>query len=139
MRVPSLMLAVARLAALAAALWAAGAVALTAQEGVVVANEATLRDFMIQNVCLDAAGSVVAGIAPIDGDRRCVGQRDLRPGERLPYHKHDHSPPEDRIVAPNGYQRHDSFPVDTAPLATVVEHSFDFGAQQRRRFGVYDV
>lgn len=127
-----------RLAAVAAMLWAAGSVATAAQDSTVTASEATLRDFMIQNVCLDAAGAVLVGVAPIDGDRRCVGQRDLRPGERLPYHKHDHSPPEDRIAAPNGYQRHDSFPVDTAAFGAVVEHSFDFGAQQGRRFGVFD-
>ena len=103
----------------------------------VVANEATLRDFMIQNVCLDAGGAVLAGVSPIDGGGRCVGQRDLRTGERLPYHKHDHPNSGDR-VASSGYQRHDSFPVETAGFGTVVEHSFDFGAGEGRRFGVFD-
>jgi hypothetical protein len=99
---------------------------------------ATLRDLMIQNVCLDGAGVVVADVSPIDGSPRCVGQRDLQAGEALPYHKHDHPGPADAAGTPTGYQRHDSFPVDTAGLGTVVEHSFDFGAGEGRRFGVFD-
>jgi hypothetical protein len=98
----------------------------------------TMRDLMIQNVCLDASGRVLAGVAPIDGDRRCVGQRDLEPGERLPYHKHDHPSPSHRAGEPAGYQRHDSFPVDTAGFGIAIEHSFDFGAGEGRRFGVFD-
>jgi len=103
----------------------------------IVATQEVLRDFMIQNVCLDAGGAVLAGIAPIDGDRRCAAGRDLQPGERLPYHKHDHPSPDQRSAAPLGYQRHDSFPVETAGFGTVVEHSFDFGVGDAR-FGVFD-
>src|SRR6266852_1046705 len=65
--------------------------------------------------------------------------RDLLPGERLPYHKHDHPSPDQRDGAPSGYQRHDSFPVETVGFGTVVEHSFDFGADQGRRFGIFDI
>jgi hypothetical protein len=104
----------------------------------VTADSATLRDFMIQNVCLDPAGAVVLGVSPIDADPRCAGQRDLLPGERLPYHKHDHPGLADRTAAADGYQRHDSFPVETAGLGEVVEHSFDFGAGEARRFGAFD-
>lgn len=93
---------------------------------------------MIQNVCLDAAGKVLAGVSPIDPGGRCARQRDLRPGERLPYHKDDHPGTADRAGAPEGYQRHDSFPVMTADFGEVVEDSFDFGAGQGRRFGVFD-
>ena len=125
-----------RLVVAAAALWAASAATAAAQDGV-VASAATLRDFLVQNVCLDGGGAVLAGVSPIDGDRRCVAQRNLLPGERLPYHKHDHPSPGDR-AAGEGYQRHDSFPVETAGLGTVVEHSFDFGAGDARRFGVFD-
>src|SRR6266851_800174 len=121
---------------LAAALHLAPAVAVsqTASDAVAGTPE-TIRDFMIQNVCVDAAGAVVPGLAPIDGDARCIGQRDLRPGEALPYHKHDHPSPDDGANASAGYQRHDSFPVDTAGLGTVIEHSFDFGSGEGRRFG----
>ena len=38
---------------------------------------------------------------------------------------------------PKGYQRHDSFPVQTQGLGTVVEHSFDFG-DSGRTFGFFD-
>jgi hypothetical protein len=127
-----------RLAAAAAMLWVAGSIAAAAQDTAVTANEATLRDFLVQNVCLDAGGAVIPGVSPIDGDRRCLTQRDLRPGERLPYHKHDHPSPDQRATAPEGYQRHDSFPVETAGFGAVVEHSFDFGAGNGRRFGVFD-
>jgi hypothetical protein len=104
----------------------------------VVATAATIRDFMIQNVCVDAAGAVLPRRSPLDGDRRCPGQRDLEPGETLPYHKHDHPSPEHAKNMPLGYQRHDSVPVATAGLGIVVEHSFDFGPGGGNRFGVFD-
>lgn len=98
----------------------------------------TVRDFMIQNVCLDAAGAVQVGRSPLDGEAPCPRQRDLQPGERLSYHKHDHPSPEHRPAEPTGYQRHDSYPVDTAGFGTVVEHSFDFGTGDGRQFGRFD-
>jgi hypothetical protein len=101
-------------------------------------SPAALRDFMIQNVCLDARGAVVEGVSPIDSNPRCVAQRNLRPGETLPYHKDDHPSPWDKADAPQGYQRHDSFPIRTAEFGTVVEHSYDFGVGDGRRFGVFD-
>jgi hypothetical protein len=102
------------------------------------ASPAMLRGFMIQNVCLDARGAVVEGVSPIDDNPRCVAERNLRPGENLPYHKDDHPSPWDKASAPQGYQRHDSFPVRTAEFGTVVEHSYDFGVGDGRRFGVFD-
>ena len=121
--------------AFAAALPFAG---VAGEPAALLATPQTLRDFMTQNVCLDPAGAVVVGVSPIDGDAACAAQRDLRPGERLPYHKHDHPEPEHRAAAPQGYQRHDSFPVETAAFGTVIEQSFDFGAGDGRRFGVFD-
>src|SRR5206468_3893504 len=56
----------------------------------------TVRDFLIQNVCLDDQGAVLAGIAPTQDGPGCRAQRDLHSGERLPYHKHDHPSPEQR-------------------------------------------
>jgi hypothetical protein len=117
---------------------AAGATDRNAIAETVTATPEVVRDFMIQNVCLDAAGAVLVGVSPIDGGSACVAQRDLRPGEMLPYHKHDHSSPDRGAAAPSGYQRHDSFPVETLGFGTVVEHSFDFGAGEGRRFGVFD-
>src|SRR3989440_10419662 len=100
----------------------------------ILATPAAVHDFLIQNVCLDARGAVLIGVSPADGNPACVEQRDLRPGVRLPYHKHDHPNQGDGTLL--GYQRHDSFPVETAGFGEVVEHSFDFGAGtgEGRRF-----
>src|SRR5437762_9058358 len=73
----------------------------------IAATPQVLRDLMIQNVCVDAAGAMLPGRSPLDDGRLCPGQRDLRPGEPLPYHKHDHPSPDQRRDAPLGYQRHD--------------------------------
>src|SRR5436190_18312614 len=105
-------------------------------ESDIVGTPAVIRDFLIQNVCLDARGAVITGVSPVDGNPACRNQRDLRPGERLPYHKHDH--PDRGDARPLGYQRHDSYPVETAGFGEVVEHSFDFGGFEERRFGVFD-
>lgn len=127
-----------RLVTLPLLILATGGPAASAQTGEIVATPATIRDFMIQNVCLDASGRVLIGVSPIDGNPACIAERDLHPGDRLPYHKDDQPSPADRAAAPTGYQRHDSFPVRTAGLGTIVEDSFDFGAGDGRRFGVFD-
>jgi hypothetical protein len=113
------------------------AAALGAEPPLVGSSE-TVRDFMIQNVCIDGSGAVLEGVSPIDGDRRCVTQRDLKLGEKLPYHKHDHPAATGEHGPLHGYQRHDSFPVETAQFGVVVEHSFDFGEEGGRQFGVFD-
>lgn len=115
-----------------------GATAALAEAPSVLASLETARDFMIQNVCIDGSRAVLEGISPINGDRRCVAQRDLMPGENLPYHKHDQPAARDRAGVPRGYQRHDSFPVETAQFGMVIEHSFDFGAGEGRQFGIFD-
>jgi hypothetical protein len=107
-------------------------------EGSWAGSTDTVRDFMIENVCVDNSGAVLEGVSPIDGDRRCVTQRDLMLGEQLPYHKHDHPSTTDRAGLPRGYQRRDSFPVETRQFGVVVEHSFDFGGNGGRQFGVFD-
>src|SRR5260370_8929066 len=68
------------------------------------ASPEIIRDFLIQDACLDAAGKVLAGVSPIDGDRPCDALRDFQPGQTLPYHKHDHPAPRDKAGAPPGYQ-----------------------------------
>src|ERR1700724_3715713 len=102
------------------------------------ASPEVISDFLIQNVCLDASRTVLEGVSPTGGDPRCATQRDLTPGEKLSYHKHDHPSPGDRAAVARGYQRRDSFPVETGTFGRVVEHSFDFGAGEGRRFGVFD-
>src|SRR6266446_536187 len=128
----------------AALLWYAAAVTVctalsaSADDTGGAASAEVISDFLIQNVCLDGSRTVLEGVSPIDGDPRCAAQRDLIPGEKLPYHKHDQPSPGDRATVARGYQRHDSFPVETGPFGRVVEHSFDFGAGAGRRFGVFD-
>jgi hypothetical protein len=122
-------------------LWlAAGlSVAAVAGDDPSIGSPETVRDFMIQNVCIDGSGAVLEGVSPIDGDPRCRAQRDLMPRDNLPYHKHDHPAAADGGRLPRGYQRHDSFPVATAQFGTVIEHSFDFGEGDGRQFGIFDV
>lgn len=120
-----------------AALWLSLAVTPVGADAEELGSAETARDFLVQNVCLDGARAVLEGISPIDGDPRCVAQRDLMPGEKLPYHKHDH-PAAAEKAAPRGYQRHDSFPVETAQFGVVIEHSFDFGFGEGREFGKFD-
>ena len=121
-------------------LWLAAelAAAALADEDRSIGSAETVRDFMIQNVCIDGSGAVLESVSPIDGDPRCRAQRDLAPHENLPYHKHDHPAPADGGRLPHGYQRHDSFPVATAQFGTVIEHSFDFGDGSAQQFGVFD-
>src|SRR5688572_1887513 len=70
----------------------------------VSADAATIRDFMIQNVCVDDGGAVMPGRSPLDPSRLCPRQRDIEPADRLPYHKHDHPSPEHARDLPLGYQ-----------------------------------
>jgi hypothetical protein len=123
---------------LTGALFAPSALLAAGQEGSWLGSAEAVRDLMIQNVCVDRSGAVLEGVSPIDGDRRCVTQRDLTPGEKLPYHKHDYPAVADGARLPRGYQRHDSFPVATAQFGIVVEHAFDFGGGAGRQFGVFD-
>jgi hypothetical protein len=108
-----------------------------AERGAPVDDAATLRDFMIQDVCLDDRGKVLPATSPLES-WKCSRRRDLRPGERLPYHKHDQPSPDQADAAPLGYHRRDSFPVETALYGAVVEHSSDFGFGDGRRFGLFD-
>jgi len=116
---------------------AASAAALAGENATAGSSEAA-RDFMIQNVCITKSGALLEGTSPLDGDPRCLTQRDLRLGENLPYHKHDHPAAAHADGLPRGYQRHDSFPVATAQFGVVIEHSFDFGGGNGRQFGVFD-
>jgi hypothetical protein len=119
-------------------LWLAAALSATAfaSDDSLVGSPGAVRDFMIQNVCIDRSGATLEGVNPIDPT--CSTQRDLLPGENLPYHKHDYPAAADRGRLRRGYQRHDSFPVATAQFGVVVEHSFDFGDGGGRQFGVFD-
>lgn len=122
-----------------AALGIAGALAPCAApaQDAVPAEWRLAYDYLVQDVCVDAADAALIGVSPLDGPVRCPRHRDLRRGERLPYHRHDWASRADRAALPGGYQRSDSFPIRTRLLGVAVAQSFDFGAPPAR-FGRFD-
>ena len=56
-----------------------------------VANEATIEDFMIMDVCTDAQNKILPATAP--GMSSCLRHRNVASGEALPYHLHDFPKP----------------------------------------------
>lgn len=88
---------------------------------------ALARDFHVENVCLDAQGKALVGVSPIDGDPKCVSQRDLKPGEALTYHEREW-PAGKGAEAPGAARGSDSFQVETRALGTVVVHAYDYEA-----------
>lgn len=109
--------------------------ALAAHEGV-SSDWATVYDFLVQDVCLDAHGRAVAGVSPLDP--HCERHRDLLPGETLPYHKADWPGVEDVRRQPAGYERSDSIPFHSLLLGPLAVQTFDFGAGDDRKFGAFD-
>jgi hypothetical protein len=89
-------------------------------------------DYLVQDVCLGPADAPLIGVSPADGPARCPRHRDLRVGERLPYHKHDWASHDARAALPEGYQRSDDFPIRTRRLGVAVLQSFDFGSPPAR-------
>jgi hypothetical protein len=81
-------------------------------------------DFLVENVCVDDGGKVLIGVSPIDGDPRCVSQRDLRPGEPLAYHERNW-PAEGVGENRRGLRGSDSFPVATRAMGNIAIHVYD--------------
>ncbi len=113
---------------LAAALLVSALPAATvAEEGPIAATAGTVRDFMIQNVCLDAAGAVRIGRSPIDGGRlardsaTCFPARSSALSQARPSLAARPANRAFRLSAARFVSGRD------AGLGTVVEHSFDFG------------
>ena len=96
-------------------------------------------DFLVENVCLDKKGHALVGVSPIDGDPRCVSQRDLQPGERLTYHERNW--PDQNGGEGSHLRGSDSFPVNTRALGPVAIHIYDAdseGDSSEETFGRYD-
>lgn len=90
-------------------------------------------DFLIANVCLDSKGRTLVGVSPIDGDPRCVSQRDLKVGEPLPYHTRQAGDDGDMTKGS------DSFPVNSSTLGLLAVHIYDYaGYLPGATFGAYD-
>ena len=95
-------------------------------------------DFLVANACTSSDGRALPGVSPLDGPDACPRQRDLQPGERLPYHKRDWTPADVHGSGPGGYQQSDSFPVSTQ-LGIAVVQTYDFGDRDSRRaYGRFD-
>ena len=91
-------------------------------------------DFLLENVCLDKNGRVLVGVSPIDGNPKCVAQRDLRPGESLPYHEREWPAQDFPLIRGS-----DSFPVKTSTLGIIAVHVFDYKPRNwRGAFDLYD-
>jgi hypothetical protein len=83
-------------------------------------------DFMVQNVCISAKGVVLEKSTPLDDT--CIKQRNLMPGELMPYNKYDWPNDNEKRTRIRGYQRSDSFPISTKRWGDVVAQTFDFGS-----------
>jgi hypothetical protein len=89
-------------------------------------------DFLTQNVCLDAQQRPIVGASPLE----CAQQRDLRPGEHLPYHKHDWPNSRQSATRPTGDERQDSIPVALGGRTAFLQ-TFDSGIAPRA-FGGFE-
>jgi hypothetical protein len=105
-------------------------------EGSTANTWSSVLDFFVQNVCLDGQGKFLIGVAPIDGNPACVAQRDLQPGERIPYYIAMTVPRWSRLQNPRGEIRGANFPYSVPTLKyPVVLRLFD----SRKNGGAYGV
>ncbi len=120
-----------RFATLAGMLALSGPVQFAVAGGAARDGKVIGADFLIANVCLDSQGRTLVGVSPIDGDSRCVSQRDLKVGERLPYHTRQ----ADGDIAKGS----DSFPINSSTLGLLAVHIYDYaGYLPGATFGFYD-
>ncbi|WP_053572642.1 hypothetical protein [Caballeronia cordobensis] len=96
---------------------------------------AAASDYLVQDVCLDAAGKVLKDVSPISGGERCARHRDLQTGEPLSYLRADWPNDASRATQPSGLQRSNSFPVRFGDR-TMIASDFDFGTPPRK-FGQF--
>ena len=94
-----------------------------------------LLPWLVQSVCLDAAGAPVAGLLPFEAG--CARRAPQRQDAPMPYRRHDWPAVQDARALPQGYQASDAVLGSLLGVPAAV-HTFDFGAGQNRRFGVLD-
>ena len=94
-----------------------------------------LLPWLVQSVCLDAAGAPVAGLLPFE--EGCARRAPQRQDAPMPYRRHDWPAVQDARALPQGYQASDAVLGSLLGVPAAV-HTFDFGAGQNRRFGVLD-
>jgi hypothetical protein len=94
-----------------------------------------LLPWLVQSACLDAAGAPVPGLLPFEpGCARRAPQRQDAP---MPYRRHDWPAAYEARALPQGYQASDAV-LGTLLGQPAAVHTFDFGAGEARRFGVFD-
>ena len=105
-------------------LWATVVVSLcTAVPAIGAATPPVGSDWITKDVCADSSNRPVAA-DPYDGCPAGTTQRDIAEGEELPYINHDQPGPSGDH--PNGYQRHDAYPVTDLSGNPLVINEFDF-------------
>src|SRR2546421_11391265 len=83
---------------------------------------ATVYDFLVQDVCPDAAGQAVMGLSTPAAE--CKRRKDMLPAGVLPYHKADWPGDEDRQPAPAGNERSESLTARHPGLGAFVMPNF---------------
>ena len=93
-------------------------------------------DFIVQDVCVDHAGKPIVGVSPLDEHDKCPSHRNLRIGEKLPYHKQDW-PQSGDTDHEHGYSRNDEYPATFGALGTVVVQERTLLEQGRSGGGLF--
>jgi len=88
-------------------------------------------DWVIKNVCADAMNTPTAA-DPYYGCPSGTVERDLQPGEALPYLNHD----QPQAGHPDGFQRRDAYPVIDNSGNPLAVHLVDFGYD--RPYGTFE-
>ncbi|MBW6396942.1 hypothetical protein KPL78_03735 [Roseomonas sp. HJA6] len=99
------------------------------------AQQSALLPFLVQSICLDAAGRPEPGLLPFEpGCTRRAPQRQDAP---MPYRRHDWPAAQQARSIPQGYQASDAVLGSLLGVPAAVQ-TFDFGAGENRRFGTHD-
>lgn len=99
------------------------------------AHAQELLPFLVQSLCIDAAGAVMPGVLPFEPG--CTRRAPANRGAFLAYRRHDWPAIEHAARQPQGYQAQDAT-LGTLLGQPAVIHGFDFGGDATRQFGVLD-
>lgn len=99
------------------------------------AAQNALLPFLVQSVCLDAAGAPLPGLLPFEAG--CARRAPQHQDAPMPYRRHDWPAAQQARALPLGYQASDAVLGSLLGVPAAV-HTFDFGAGQARHFGTFD-
>lgn len=106
-----------------------------AQPAVAQPSNGPLLPWLVQSICIDAAGAPIPGLLPFEA--ACTHRAPQRQGAPMPYRRHDWPAAQQARGLPLGYQASDSVLGSLLGTPAAVQ-TFDFGAGGGRRFGVFD-